>query len=125
MSGAGKAILFVADRPEVAQQPVLRLQLEGHAVTEAHSREDGLAQLDAQAFDLLILDAELPGGDGWQVLQEFQAHPAFAQTKVVVLMAGKGETGKLVMVPVDAEIRRPFTMAELMDAVQRVLGPDR
>jgi len=124
MSGGSKKILFIADRPEVAQQPVLRLQLEGYGVTEAHSREDGLTQLDAQVFDLLILDAELPSGDGWQVLQEFQAHPAFAQTKVVVLMAGKGETGKLVMVPVDAEVRRPFTMAELLDAVKRVLEPD-
>lgn len=118
---AGKRILFLADRPEVAQQPVLRLQLEGFTVTEAHSREDVLAKLEAQEFDVLILDAELPGGDGWHVLQELQAHPALAHTKVVVLMAGKGETGKLVMVPVDAEIRRPFTMAELMDAVKRVL----
>jgi len=37
-------------------------------------------------------------------------------------MAGKGETGNLALVEVDGELRRPFTMAELMDTVRKVLG---
>ena len=37
-------------------------------------------------------------------------------------MAGKGETGKLALIPVDAELRRPFSMGELLSTVERVLG---
>jgi hypothetical protein len=37
-------------------------------------------------------------------------------------MAPQGETGKLVLVPVDAELRRPFSMAQMLDAVEKVIG---
>jgi hypothetical protein len=42
--------------------------------------------------------------------------------KVVVFMAAKGETGQLALVPVDAELRRPFSMGELLQAVERAIG---
>jgi DNA-binding response OmpR family regulator len=59
---------------------------------------------------------------GARVLKEIRADPSTAGTKVIVLMAAKGETGKLVLVPVDAELRRPFNLAQLVAAVRRVLG---
>ena len=37
-------------------------------------------------------------------------------------MAAKGETQRLLLVPVDAELRRPFSMGALLDAVQLVIG---
>jgi len=39
-----------------------------------------------------------------------------------VFMAAQGETQKLVLIPVDAELRRPFTIGALLDAVHRVIG---
>lgn len=119
---SAQKILFVADRPEISQQPVLRLRLEGYAVDEAHSREAATAALEETTYALAILDAELPGMDGWQVLQELHDHPDFGATKLIVLMASQGETGRLALVPVDAELRRPFTMADLIAAVERTLG---
>lgn len=114
-------VLFVADRPEISQQPVLRLRLEGYAVDEAHSREASTEALAASPYSLIILDAELPGMDGWHLIQQLHDHPNFGNAKLIVLMAAQGETGRLALVPVDAELRRPFTMADLMAAVDRVL----
>jgi hypothetical protein len=37
-------------------------------------------------------------------------------------MAAKGETEKLLLVPVDAELRRPFEIGELLRTVRRVIG---
>jgi len=119
---APRRILFVDNRPELLHQPVMRLQLEGYRVDEAASGEEGLAALRGGGYDLVVLDAELPGADGWQVLREVRADPAIQQVKVIVLMAGKGETGQLALVDVDAELRRPFTMAELVETVSRVLS---
>lgn len=119
---SAKKILFVADRPEITQQPVLRLRLEGYAVDEAHSREAAASALESNGYHLVILDAELPGMDGWQVLQELRQDPNMGEAKLIVLMASQGETGRLALVPVDAELRRPFTMADLISAVERVLG---
>lgn len=117
-----KRILFLDDRPEFMHQPVLRLRLEGYEVDEVLDGETALKSLRAKAYDLLILDAELPTTDGWEVLKNLRADPSIAGTKVIVLMAAKGETGKLVLVPVDAELRRPFNLAQLVAAVRKVLG---
>ena len=122
MSAAKRHILFVDNRPEFMHQPVLRLRLEGYEVDEAESGDAALARLHDGHYDLLILDAELPDSDGWEVLKEVRRDPELGGQKIIVLMAGQGETGKLLLVPVDAELRRPFSMAQLLEAVRRVLG---
>jgi len=119
---AKKRILFIDNRPEHVRQPVLRLQLAGYLVDEAPSGAAGLKSLRAKQYDLLILDSELPNEDGWDVLKEVRKDPALKTLKVIVFMAAKGETAQLVLVPVDAELRRPFAMGDLLEAVQRVAG---
>jgi len=119
---SAKRILFVDNRPEFMHQPVLRLRLEGYEVDEAESGDAALARLHENAYDLLILDAELPDSDGWEVLKEVREDSGLEDQKIIVLMAAQGETGKLLLVPVDAELRRPFSMAQLLEAVRRVVG---
>lgn len=117
-----KRILLVDHRPEHMRQPVLRLQLEGYEVQEAPDGEAGIEMLQNGSFDLLLLDAELPDSDGWETLRRIRADDAIKDIKVIVFMAGKGETGKLSLVPVDAELRRPFPIGELLEKVHGVLG---
>ncbi len=117
-----KRILFVDHRPEYVRQPVIRLQLEGYDVAEAESGASALLALKDEPFDLLILDAQLPDEDGWGVLRAVRKDDTLANLKVIVFMAGKGETGMLVLVPVDAELRRPFSMRTLLESVRRVIG---
>ena len=117
-----RRILFVDNRPEFMHQPVLRLRLEGYEVDEATSGDDGIEAIRKRPYDLLIFDADLPGADGWQVLKQIREHPEMGETRCIVLMAGEGETGNLSLVPVDAELRRPFSLGQLLDAVKRVLG---
>src|SRR5947208_8276283 len=88
----GKRILFVDDRPEFAHQPVARLRLEGYDVDEAGSGDDAMAALEKRRYDLLVFDADLPGSDGWHVLKWLRSRPLSADLKVLVFMAGKGET---------------------------------
>ena len=117
-----KRILFVDDRPEVAHQPVARLRLEGFDVDEATSGADAMAALEQREYDLLVFDADLPGSDGWGVLKWLRSRHTPKEMKVLVFMAGKGETGKLQLVQVDAELRRPFRMEELVAKVRDLLG---
>lgn len=117
-----KRILFIDNRPEHLKQPVLRLQLAGYEVEEATSGEAGLTKLRDGKHHLLILDAELPAEDGWNVLKKVREDPSLKELKVIVFMAAKGETEKLLLVPVDAELRRPFEIGELLQTVRRVIG---
>ena len=115
-------ILFIDNRPEHLQQPVLRLQFAGYDVETAASGAEGLEQLRSDGFELLIIDAALPDEDGWRVLRQVRGDPKLKDLKVIVFMAEQGETGKLALVPVDAELRRPFSLGTLLEAVRRVLG---
>jgi DNA-binding response OmpR family regulator len=117
-----RRILFVDDRPEFMHQPVVRLRMEGYEVEECTSGEQALAALKKGAYDLLVFDADLPGGDGWDVLKRLRESPDVPKVKVLVFMAGKGETGKLQLVPVDAELRRPFRLEELVAKARELLG---
>jgi len=119
---AKKRILLIDHRPEHMRQPVLRLQLEGYEVDEAPDGETGIAKLREERFDLLLLDAELPRSDGWETLRAIRDDEELADLKIIIFMAGKGETGKLSLVPVDAELRRPFPIGELLEKVHKVLG---
>jgi DNA-binding response OmpR family regulator len=118
---AKRRILLIDNRPEHMRQPVLRLQLEGYEVEEASSASDGLDKLRGDRFDLVLLDAELPGTDGWSALRDIREDPTLAETKVIIFMAGEGETGKLGLYPVEGELRRPFPIGELLEKVRRVL----
>jgi DNA-binding response OmpR family regulator len=117
-----KRILFVDNRPEFMHQPVLRLRLEGYEVEESTSGEDGLSRLREDDYDLLMLDADLPESDGWGTIRAVREDSSLQGLKVIVFMAPQGETGKLVLVPVDGELRRPFSMAQMLEAVERVIG---
>jgi CheY-like chemotaxis protein len=117
-----KRILFVDNRPELMHQPVIRLRLEGYDVEESTSGEEGLSRLREDGYDLLMLDADLPESDGWGTIRAVREDPKLRDTKVIVFMAPQGETGKLVLVPVDGELSRPFSMAQMLETVERVIG---
>ena len=117
-----KRILFVDNRPENIRQPVLRLQLAGYDVDEAAGGKEGLSKLRSDQYDLVILDSELPNEDGWDVLRDIRKDPKLKDVKVVVFMAPQGETGQLMLVKVDAELRRPFSLGSLLAAVKKVVG---
>jgi DNA-binding response OmpR family regulator len=116
-------ILLIDHRPDNLRQPVLRLELEGYQVEEASTAEEGLSKLRASRHDLLLLDAELPGDrDGWSILKEIRQDPDLESTRVIIFMAGQGETGKLGLYEVQGELRRPFPIGELLDKVERALS---
>src|SRR2546422_11224717 len=82
-SGMGKKrILFIDNRPDHLRQPVLRLQLAGYQVDEAPGGPEGLEALHRSAYKALILDSELPDGDGWDVLREVRRDPELNELKV-------------------------------------------
>jgi DNA-binding response OmpR family regulator len=119
---ARKRILFVDHRPEHLAQPALRLQVAGYEVETSQSGRAAMDMLRKDPFNLLILDSELPFENGWSLLKEVRQDATLSEVRVIVLMAAQGETQQLVLVPVDAELRRPFSLGELLDAVRDVIG---
>jgi ligand-binding sensor domain-containing protein/signal transduction histidine kinase/CheY-like chemotaxis protein len=73
----GYSILLVEDDALVAQVVQGQLQARGHAVTHAAHALDALAAAQAKAFDLALLDLDLPGIDGIELARLLRSlgHP--------------------------------------------------
>lgn len=113
-------ILVVEDNRTLAAGLVAVLRGDGFAVDAVHDGPSALAALTAEAFDLAVLDLNLPGLDGLDVLRELRA--AGVQTGVLILTArgALDERARGLDLGADDYMTKPFEIAEL-EARVRVL----
>ncbi len=65
-------VVIIEDEPEISELIELYLSKEGIETVACANGEEGLQTLSAGDADLLVLDLNLPGIDGYQVLQELR-----------------------------------------------------
>lgn len=86
------ARLLVADDNKVNRLLLSRnLELQGHQVTHAENGRVALEKLRQEAFDLVLLDMEMPEMSGFEVLEHLQADPALRDLPVIVTSSLEGE----------------------------------
>jgi DNA-binding NtrC family response regulator len=66
------SILVIDDEAEIREGLELLLTSEGYAVTSAETGESGLARLEQEPYDLLLLDVSLPGRSGLDLLRDIR-----------------------------------------------------
>lgn len=119
-----KRVLLAEDEPNIAE--LLRFLL-GRAGFEVETETDGLAALAAALASppaVVILDVMLPGLDGLEVLRRLRADPRGRALRIVVLTAKGQRADREAAMDggADAFITKPFSNAELIDAVRRLAG---
>src|SRR5687768_12511391 len=82
-------VLVVDDEPGIRGSLCGVLQDEGYDVDAAPDGESGLAKLNEQTFDVVLLDVWLPGIDGMETLTRIQDLPV-ASRPTVVMISGHG-----------------------------------
>ena len=109
MSAAGRTVVLVDDAADVRMLLQLLLELEGFAVTVTADGPAGLAAVRATRPDVVLLDVQLPGMDGTEVLRQLRADPPTAQLPVV-LLTGSPETDTPALLDLGATgvLRKPF-----------------
>lgn len=78
-------ILLVDDSKLVQAKFRLALEKAGFQVISALDGKEGLSIARGKKPDLIILDVNMPGMDGWQVLRSLKIHPELR--KIPVIMA--------------------------------------
>jgi signal transduction histidine kinase len=78
-------VLVVEDDPALLRDRAAILAGEGYGVIEASTCADALRLARAESPDLILLDAELPDGDGVGVCRKIKAHEGLRDTFVVML----------------------------------------
>ena len=119
-----RRILVIEDDPDIALS--LRLKLERDGGFEVETVEDGAAglrrALDSPP-DLVLLDVNLPGMDGFEVCKHLRKEPATATTPVIMLTARIGESDRIAGLDLGADdyISKPFSPKEALARIRAVL----
>jgi len=96
----------------------------GHSLVEARDGNGALEAARAEQPELVVLDVEMPGRSGIDVLRAIRSDPALAAAKVIVLTAGVQKTAQDAALAAGADVfmTKPFRPVELIDQVERLLG---
>jgi CheY-like chemotaxis protein len=116
-------ILLVEDHATMRAAIRAILEPAGHDVVEV---ADGAAALEAVRTsppDLVVLDLNIPGTPGEEVLHAIRLDPSASGIGIVVVTAAEEERRAEVMAAgADAYFTKPFGPAALLQTVSRVLG---
>jgi sigma-B regulation protein RsbU (phosphoserine phosphatase) len=86
--GSAARILVVDDNDDNRYTLTLYLDLEGYANVEtAQDGEQAIARLQAESFDLVLLDVQMPRVDGYQVLGWLKEQPQLRDLPVIMISA--------------------------------------
>jgi two-component system, sensor histidine kinase and response regulator len=122
----GVRVLVAEDNP--INQQVITLMLEGWgaSVTVAPSGRDALDQLERHEFDLVLMDVQMPDGDGFETTAAIRAREAERRTRVpiVALTAQREDRLRCLASGMDDYLAKPVVPAELADALERVVAAD-
>jgi DNA-binding NarL/FixJ family response regulator len=126
-TASGATILVVDDAPDSLRFLTDTLEGEGYGVRIARSGEAALASLAAELPDLVLMDAVMPGIDGFETTRRLKADPALAQVPVI-FMTGLTEPQHVVdgleAGGVDY-VKKPIQLAELLARLRVHLGNAR
>lgn len=87
---AGPRILIVDDDAGTRAFVRASLELEGFDVSEAESAKVGLAVLEQETPDLILLDVMMPQMDGWEMLRRVQERHGVGAIPVI-MFSGKAD----------------------------------
>ena len=123
-----KRLVYIEDEPEMIDLVRLILSRRGFDVQGANGGRNGLALVQQELPDLVLLDLMMPDMDGWDVYQQMKASEATQNIPVIVITAKAQSIDKVLglhIAKVDDYISKPFSPQELVDSVEKVLARRR
>ena len=112
-------VLILDDEKHFTEELAEFLELSGHIVYEANTVADGMAMLDKNPVDLLILDIRLPGADGLDILKKVKSERPMLE---VIIVSGHGDMEtviKAMRLGAFDYLRKPFRDIDIQLAIER------
>ncbi len=112
--------LVVEDDPDIVELLVHYLKAEGFAVDATDNGRTALERLRADAYQLVVLDLQLPGLDGLSLCAEIRRDKKTKDMPVVMLTARGDEADRIVGLEMGADdyVVKPFSPKELVARVR-------
>jgi CheY-like chemotaxis protein len=119
-------LLYVEDDEDNAFMLGRRLQRHGYQIRHVEDGEKALIAAVWKRPDAVLLDINLPGINGLEVLHKLRANPLTSDIPVIVLSAHVMEDDilKAMQAGANAFVPKPIDFPQLLDALQRMIKRD-
>jgi two-component system cell cycle response regulator DivK len=119
-------ILIVEDSSDNMKLFRTILALKGHEVSGLPGGEGLLGVIERAAPDLVLMDIQLPGKDGYALLEEIRQSP-YAGLRVVALTAHAmaGDSARALAAGFDGYITKPIDIRSFPELITRALSGER
>ena len=127
--GGRRLRVLVAEDNAVNQQVAAgMLERAGHEAVVAANGREALALLESEAFDLVLMDVQMPELDGLETTEAIRERErvkgGHLPIVAVTAHAMKGDAERCLAAGMDAYIAKPLQPRELEAAIARVLAPE-
>ena len=116
-------VLIVEDNPN--NRMIMRdmMEVQGHKTLEAVDGSAGLAMALEHRPDLILMDVQLPGMDGYEVTRRLKTQDETKHIPIVAVTsyAMKGEEERAREAGCDAYVTKPFSGTELIAKIEQLL----
>ena len=119
----GPLVLIVDDDERVREYVRVNLEMEGYAVREAGSANEGLGVLEEVSPDLILLDVMMPEVDGWEMLRRVQERHGVGAIPVVMFSGKVNEQSADEATARGAQgfVGKPFDPQQLIEHAKQLL----
>ena len=113
-------VLVIEDKPEMADLVKLHLTDNNCRVRIERDGLSGLAEAEANRYDLIILDLMLPGESGLEVCRRLRARSDY--TPILILTSRSGDMDRILGLELGADdyLTKPFNVLELVARVKAI-----
>jgi two-component system, sensor histidine kinase and response regulator len=122
--------VLLAEDNHVNQRLAVRLlEKEGHSVVVAADGLKALQALEAQAFDLVLMDVQMPVMDGMETTAAIRKREAGSGAHIPIVAmtahAMEGDRQRFLALGMDGYVSKPIHSRDLYDAIEKVFIPTR
>ena len=118
-----KRILVIEDHEDNRRIVSDLLTSVGYEIIEAVTGEEGVARAEAECPDLILMDIQLPGLDGYEATRRIKANPRLHQIPIIAVTsyALSGDDVKAYEAGCNGYISKPFSPRVLLAKVREFL----
>ena len=123
MDAAASRVLIVDDQADIRRLCRVALVAEGLLCDEVGTGPDAVAKAATAPYDLVLLDVDLPGFSGEEVLRRLRRNPPSRHLKVVMFSgaASGDELSRIMLAGADDFVTKPFSVVQLRARVKSAL----
>jgi DNA-binding response OmpR family regulator len=114
-------ILVIEDDPAIRRGILQSLRFNGYETLEAEDDRIGLELALTERFDLILLDLNLPGGDGLEILKQVRERSVAVPVIILTARGDEGDRVKGLKHGADDYVVKPFSVMELLARIEAVL----